>query len=211
MTVRPGESAPPLEILAHLVYASSMTEAATLTTPRGEIAAHLVQPDGRGLCLVSEGPNPDVVEGELVCLEYGAGAFAYRLYTEVTGVERDLVFLAMPLAIERPCRRLTPRFDAPAGYHFWAFDLPGAPRLQLADISVGGAGLKETTVLYSVGQHIQGELIIPGEAPFPCVLEVRHLRLSKGQMRAGCRFEQMSLRQHGRLAACLARLGPPPN
>lgn len=211
MTIRPGDPAPPLEILAHLVYASSMTEAATLTTPRGELAAHLVQPDGRGLCLATDGEHPDVEQGELVCLEYGAGAFAYRLYTEVTSVEHDLVFLAMPVAIERPCRRLTPRFDAPLGFHFWAFDLPGAPRLQLADISVGGVGLRETTVMYSVGQRIQGELVVPGEAPFPCVLEVRHLRLSKGQMRAGCRFEQLSLRHHGRLAASLARLGPPPN
>lgn len=204
---------PPIEfetsdVIAHIFYAVGNTERVLVTTSEGELEGRLAYPDGEGVLILHETEGVKLPPGAPLCVEYVGPTDTYRFYTEVEHAAPGRVLAGLPYAVERTDRRLIERLSLrpESGFGIRLFELAPDLRISLADISVGGLRFEDPTEPgLRVGQMVAAELELPDEAPMPCVIEVRHLSLRRGQLQVGCRFADIAIRDRGRLARALVR------
>jgi c-di-GMP-binding flagellar brake protein YcgR len=196
----------PIDILAHLFFASGTSDRVVVTTPAGVFAGAFLYPDGDGALLACPPSVPAFSHGASVTVEYAGPTDQYRFQSTILAREAGGIRVDLPTSIERHDQRITARFPVSpdAGIRFVQTRDGHEVTWPVLDISDGGVSLVDANGRpMSVGDRISGQLHVPDVEPFDAVLEVRHIRNQDDSRHVGARFAEMSLESRGELARLL--------
>ncbi|MDP2309167.1 MAG: PilZ domain-containing protein [Pseudomonadota bacterium] len=199
------------DIVAHLYYAVGSANEVIITSSAGDFPGKLCYPEGDGVVLACDSAALEISLGEPICVEYMGPADTYRFYSEVLSVTPGRIVSAFPFAVECTTgRRLAERLVVPVleGYALRLGDGSRLAICSVVDLSVGGLAFIDAGDMgLKAGDLESGMLLLPGEAPIPMGVEVRHLGLRRGQLVVGARIAAISLRDRLHLSTYLVELG----
>lgn len=200
--ISPEELLDPVDIIAHLFFASGTADCVRLVTPGGTFEGVFRFPEDDAAWVIFPDGAPALPAGTRVSVEYEGLEDTYLFETVTLGARPDAVQLALPGTIAREDRRLTCRVALPRQLGAQFVEVTTGRPFLLDDISDGGVGLLDPHgALPGIGARVEGTVHVPGLAPFAATVEVRHAAVRADGRRVGARF--LLLAQDAR--AALAR------
>ena len=192
----------PQDISMHLACAVGERRTVKLSGP-GVAATGSFQTGARDWPLFAPDPRmptPLPRLGATIRAEYQTRSDSFSFFSRLVSVDPSGRWvLQQPLAVERCDRRAAARHMVVgvSGFCFRLTQVSGQPLLGLYDISTLGCAFVADPRRhpFAVGEHVVGQLHVPGEIPLPVEMAVRHGRDYPRQANLkihGCRFATMN-------------------